>query len=302
MMNIASNNVVGKCDNKCLYNFDYPKTNIVATNLGKSIMLKVDDSTKPPVSYNNESYIVSAIYIFAPSVHNFNNVKTAGEIIIEHTSDTSSLKLMVCIPIIESSFRTKASVSLAKIINQVASKAPSDGEKTNFNESNFTLDDIVPNSKFFAYTGKDMHGTPANVIVFGSLDGIPVKQSIVSIMGSIIQPNNMSIGNYDLFFNSNGPGKNAEGIYIDCKPTGASADDSSDDSSGSDSGSFFNSPGFKTAVKTVLFTLFFVFIFYVLNYLYTMFTDDKLRLPVIPTFAEMRQNASNLIRRDNKKE
>ena len=107
-MNIASSKVVGKCDNKCLYNFAYPKTNIVATNLGKSIMLKVDDSTKSPVSYNNESYIVSAIYIFAPSVHNFNNDKTAGEIIIEHTSDTSSLKLMVCIPIIESSFRTKA--------------------------------------------------------------------------------------------------------------------------------------------------------------------------------------------------
>ena len=47
------------------------------------------------------------------------------------------------------------------------SNAPSSGETTNVNMSDFTLDTIVPKKPFYSYAGDDMSGANANFIVFG---------------------------------------------------------------------------------------------------------------------------------------
>jgi hypothetical protein len=43
-INISPQSITGKCDLKCAYNFDYPTTNLVATNNGTNIT--IDDAIR----------------------------------------------------------------------------------------------------------------------------------------------------------------------------------------------------------------------------------------------------------------
>ena len=84
-MNISPKNVSGKCDNKCSYEYNYPETNLVATNVGLFILLTCDATSHSPVIYNSEKYNVLNITLTSPSIHLFNNNKTNAEILIEHS-------------------------------------------------------------------------------------------------------------------------------------------------------------------------------------------------------------------------
>ena len=56
----AGNNT---CDLKCAYNFDYPETNLVATNSGILIQIAFDNNTATPVVYNQQKYSVTSMII-----------------------------------------------------------------------------------------------------------------------------------------------------------------------------------------------------------------------------------------------
>lgn len=289
-INISPQNVQGKCDNKCAYEFDYPDTNLVATNIGTLIMLKCDTS-KPSVIYNTEKYTVGSIFISSPSVHLFNNSKTDSEILIEHDCETGGSKLIVCIPIIESTNTSTSSSLLTEIINNVAANAPSKGETTNINISDFTLNSIVPKKPFYAYTGNDMNNTSANFIVYGLIEAIPLNSSTLSSLSNIISANSIPTPGDGLFYNSAGPGKkNNEGIYISCKPTGASEEETtvttSGSSSSSSSDSLWNNPTGKIIIEVILAIVLFLLLFAILNYAYTYLTDNPVKLPSlkIPSF------------------
>ena len=86
-INISPQNVYGKCDLKCVYNFKYKESSLTVKNNGVNISLTYDNSNVPPVLYNQEKYNVSQIMIFSPSLHLFNNNKVEAEIIIEHTPE-----------------------------------------------------------------------------------------------------------------------------------------------------------------------------------------------------------------------
>ena len=138
-INISRENIQGKCDLKCAYNFKYSESNSTARNNGVYISLTYDNSSVPPVLYNNEKYNVTNILITCPSLHTFNGAQAPAEIVIEHTPVKGGGQLFVAIPFSSSSESSTASNLVTKIIQSVATNAPSQGNSTNLSLTDFNL-------------------------------------------------------------------------------------------------------------------------------------------------------------------
>lgn len=223
-INIAPEKIYGKCDLKCAYDFKYTNTNLTATNMGVLIKLTCDNANVPPVTYNNLPYNVSTISIVAPSLHIFNGSQKPAEIIIQHTPKNGGDLLYVCIPITQSSDSSTATTLLSQVISSTAANAPAENETTNINISNFNLNDIVPKKPFYSYVGTGNYS--GDIIVFGNQFSIPLNDSTLKSLSSIIKPWPISMTtNGNLFLNRSGPnvsGAKDGGIYISCQPTGSS--------------------------------------------------------------------------------
>lgn len=284
-INISPKNVSGKCDSKCSYNFKYPETNLTAKNNDIMISLTCDNSSNPPVLYNFEKYNVSNIIIVTPSIHVFNNEVTNAELLIEHEPVSGGSTFFVCIPIIQSSNTTTASNLLTEIINDVASNAPSDGESTNINISNFTLDSIIPKKPFFSYTGPDMNNSSSEFVVFGKMEAIPLSSDTLTSLSQIIKAFPISTPGNSLFFNSSGPNvkKDDDGIYISCNPTGSSEEETdvsySKNSPNNNLGSLLNNSIIVLIIKILLGCILFIGIFAMLNYAFTLAVETPIKLP-----------------------
>jgi hypothetical protein len=118
------------------------------------------------------------------------------------------------VPIIESTNYTEATGLLTNIIDDVATNAPSEGEVTNINMSDFNLNNIVPKRPFFTYTGLDINSHSSDFIVFGQLEGIPLNSDTLNTLYQIIKECPLPTPGTDLFVNSKGPNvKKNDGIY-----------------------------------------------------------------------------------------
>jgi carbonic anhydrase len=286
-INISSQNIAGKCDVKCSYNFKYPETNLTAKNNGNMIRLTCDNTNTSPVTYNSEKYNVSNIIIIAPSIHIFNNEITNAEILIEHEPLNGGSKLFVCIPMIESSNTTTASNLITQIINYVASNAPRDGETTNINISNFTLDSVVPKKPFFSYNGTDINNSLSDFIVFGIIEAIPLSSDTLTSLKQIIQALPMKAPGNLLFFNSSGPSNGImdDGIYISCNPTGSSQEkidiNYEKNTSNNNLGNLLKNPIILIIIQIILGCILFLGIFMILNYTFTKILDYNIKIPKI---------------------
>lgn len=222
-INISPQSITGKCDLKCAYNFDYPTTNLIATNNGTTITIKFDNQNSTPVTFNNTKYIVLEMIITSPSLHLFNGSQTPAELIIMHSPQTGGAYLSVCIPIVQSSNTTDATNLVTEIIQLVSPNSV--GEPITLNISNFTLNDIVPKKPFYNFNSNTLGG---NCIVYGNTFAIPLSQTTLTTLSSMLKPGNLNdTGDGNLFFNSTGPNQSSsgsDGIYISCSPTGNSED------------------------------------------------------------------------------
>jgi len=281
-INISQQNVQGKCDLKCAYNFKYPESNSTAKNNGIMINLTYDNGSNPPVSYNTQNYTVSNISIVSPSVHTFNNTTANAEIIIEHVPSKGGQNFYVGIPIVSSTESSSASNILTDIIQSVANNAPADGESTNLSISDFTLQKIVPQKPYFSYT--DLNNS--DWIVFGLQDAIPLNSSILKTLGNIIKPYAMSTTGNSLFYNSTGPNTTSigDGIYISCQPTGSSEEEVDvvyeKNQVNYDLSTLFNNPTFLLIFQIILGIIIFIVVMFGLNYAYTYFTSDTIKIPI----------------------
>lgn len=288
-INISPQNIYGKCDLKCAYNFDYKESSLTVKNNGINISLTYDNSNTAPVSYNETKYNVSQIMLFAPSLHLFNNSKVDAEIIIEHVPESGGQNLFVCIPIVKSGDSKTSSMLLSQVIAGAASNAPAANETTNLNLSGFTLNKIVPKTPFFSYSGSYSNST-ADFIVFGKNNAVPLNEKVLSGLSSIIKPFPLPMLGDNLFLNDKGPntgGPVGDGIYISCQPTGSSEEEtditntkSSTDSDVSVSiGNIVNNSTFKLIMKIIVGILLFMTIFAGLAFAYSKLTDTPIKMP-----------------------
>jgi carbonic anhydrase len=282
-INISIKNIVGKCDLKCSYNFKYKDSNSTAKNNGVMISLTYDSTGSSPVIYNNEKYNVSGIMIVSPSMHLFNNASMPGEIVISHTPVKGGKQLNVGIPFVSSSESSNASQLITDIIEKVASNAPSQGDSTNLNMSGFNLQNIVPKKSFFSYSAG-----PADWIVFGAIDAIPLSSTTLETLQKIIKPYPIPMIAADLFYNSSGPNSGlqvGDGIYISCQPTGSSEEETAVEydkpSTSFDFSNILESPTLKLIIVIFIGMLLFLLIFFGINAFFNLLSPTVIKLPNI---------------------
>jgi len=268
----AGNNT---CDLKCAYNFDYPETNLVATNYGIMINCIFDNNTSTPVVYNQQKYSVTSMMIVSPSIHFFNGNQTnpAGnqtnaEIIISHTPSVSGNGLAVCIPIIQSNDSNEASNLVTNLIQSVSNSANQQGQKVNIN-TNITLNTIIPKQPFYSYTD----GNNTDFIVFDISDAIGINSDSITSLQQMIKPFPIPTPGNSLFYNKNGPNNSniGDGIYIKCNPVGASKDEVPVEYSKNSSSYDIFSGNNENVIKIILQILFVVLVFGVLVFIFMWF-------------------------------
>jgi hypothetical protein len=286
-INISAKNITGKCDLKCSYAFKYSESNSTAKNEGVAIGITYDSRSVPPVVYNNEKYTVSKIMITSPSLHTFNDNSMPGEIVVEHIPVKGGNNLKVCVPFTSSSESSSASNLITEVIEKVAANAPSEGDSTNLNISNFNLQNIIPRKPFFAYSINN-----DDFIVFGEIDAIPLSSSTINTLQQIIQPFPLPMPSAPLFYNSKGPISGlqiGDGLYISCQPTGSSDEETSvsydKNSSSFDFSNIFDSPVFKYLIMVIVGCLLFIIVFYGLSAFYNYLSSDAPKLPTLPKFS-----------------
>jgi hypothetical protein len=283
-IDISNKNISGKCDLKCAYNFQYPESNTTAKNQDVLINLSYDNSKSPPVTYNTQKYTVTQIIISSPSLHLFNGATTDAEIIIEHTPVKGGPGLFVGIPIKSSSDSSDASYLLKEIIDITGTNAPSQGESTNLSISEFTLNKIVPNKPYYSYTDNGKN----DWIMFGILDAIPLSSDTITILQKIIKPYPLPMTGGELFYNSSGPNstKVGEGIYISCKPTGSSKEETeveySKNTTSYDFSNILDNPVTKIIFQIIVGCILFIIVFMLFNFIYQWITTGETKLPSLP--------------------
>lgn len=277
-INIASQNVQGKCDLKCSYNFNYSESNTTAVNNGVMIQLSYDNSGTSPVTYNNQKYNVSNIIIVCPSIHTFNGSQASAEIIIGHTPVTSGPTLNVAIPITSSSESSTASNLITEIIQSVSTNAPSRGDSTNLSINGFTLKSIVPQKPFFSYT----ENSNTEWIIYSILYAIPLNSSTLNTLSQIIKPFPLPTQGGSLFYNSSGPNSTSStfgsGIYIKCNPTGSTSEETPVEYSKVTTSynliTLLQSPTAQLIVQIIIGCIIFIIVFGSANYFFSFATKS----------------------------
>jgi len=218
VINIEYTTNVLPCKEKCSYGFNYQNSTCVAINNGNYIGISYDKGVSAPVLYNSNKYEVSSIYIYSPSIHNFEGSLVAGEIVIEHTPISGGQYLNVSIPITEYGVFCD---SLNQIIADVAKYAPAQSESTTIQLKEFTLNKIVPNKPFLTYSDDNIIW-----IVYGKPNAVSLSTESLKSLSTIIEPYDPLTSDQQpiLYYNSTGPSL-ADGsseIYIDCQPVSSS--------------------------------------------------------------------------------
>ena len=184
--------------------------------------------------------------------------------------------MLVCIPIKSNNTSSESALFFQKLINTVASSAPSDGETTTVNVPKFNLDLLVPKKPFFAYSATEPFqpcSADVDYIVFSPLQAsLDIMPETLTKLETIIKSNSYDVKTGpNLFYNEKGPlSGNVDGqIYIDCQPVGTSEEttDIIVDNGTTNIGDWLKNPLFQLILGSLLFILILYLIKYGLNFI-----------------------------------
>ena len=277
-IDITKQNIYGNCDLKCSYNYKYSESNSVATNKGVFISLSYDKGTTAPVTFNNQNYYVSNIMLTNKSLHMFDGKYVDSELIVEHSPELGGDNLFVCIPIISSTSNSDASSFLSEIIETVSKNAPTEGDSSNLNISNFNLNNFIPKKPFYSYTGTQ--GLTGQVVVYDLNYAIALNDKILKKITKIIQPYPISLTGGNLFFNKIGPNniQLENGIYISCQPTGTSTEEVDVMNVNNNISSTFDSSDMTNIFYILLSFVVFIVLFGIISFIYNRLTSPPVKL------------------------
>lgn len=213
-----------KCYETCMFRFDYGTGSCMVTNMTTYISLTYD-SVNSTVTYNDVEYTVEDVRIYSPSLNKYYGDTVDAEVIITHTG-MSEKKLLVCIPVKSTDSKNKSTEFFSQIIPNV----PPKGERSpsTVNVSNFSLNNIVPQGSYYAYTGSlpypEFDGAN-DIIVFdpqiasSSLSVSNYKMLLKLIQGAGDVAVNSTYDIDNLYYNKVGSidVTGEDDIYIDCQ-------------------------------------------------------------------------------------
>lgn len=242
---------VGKCELKCEYAFEYQESNCTITNMGNSIQLSYDQSSIPEVEYNNTNYQVRKVQLFTPSLHKYNGSRADGEMLIFHSSGGKNL--IVSIPIIVSSSKTKTTRFFNQVADYVRNFVPNVSQTASMGNATYNLNDFVPEKSYYSYSGT-LPYSPCNgdyqYVVFSTDDmaQATISQNALDTFKRYISTSNSNT-RQNTYYRSQGPAKAGLGqgseddIYISCQPTGQSETQEAVRSGEAQSDNFFTETG-----------------------------------------------------------
>ena len=170
---------------------------------------------------------VDEIRLYRPSLHQYNGNSADAELIIKHIGNGSNV--LVCVPISISASKTASSDLLDTILSNTLSKAPNQGESTQINIKNFTLNDFVPTASFYSYKGTlpyDPCTGSYNYVVFDKRDGAQISTTGFSNLSKLISKRFSQIKTNEFFYNKTGSAEGlsttdlGDGFYLECDATG----------------------------------------------------------------------------------
>lgn len=276
---INNKNIAGKCDLKCKYIFQYNTSACVATNKGDYISLSYDNTSNPPVIYNDNGYNVKEVRLYSPSIHTYNGEKVDAELIVVHSSITGLNPLLVCLPVKVNDVDLIDASILSAIIKTIANNAPNKDETTNVNIQTYNLNNFIPYKPYFSYTGNLIYqpcDSEINYILFSpnekyiniSSNALEILQTVTTRHKYVVSKNPSK-----LYFNETGskPYTSNSNIYIDCQPV--TTENDIDQETIVFTG--INRPSFKVGdilknpfVQFSIGVLFFLIIFYIFSWLF----------------------------------
>jgi len=280
LLNISLKYIIGKCDLKCAYNFNYKDTTAIATNNGNMITIQQDDKV-PSVLYNKKKYYVLNSAILCPSIHFYNDKYADAEFMIVHAPTEGGPFLYVFIPIMISTGQPTSATSLiTDVIKSISLSANSSGQKVNIGD--FNLQKIVPNKPFVNYVSNNMEH-----IVFTLLDAIPITSSTINTLKDLISQISWETSSNDLYYNSSGPNSTSnvgEGIYISCNPTGVSTETTDvayvkDSIEAIDFNNLIENPNFIMLMQILAASLLFIIVCFIFNSFYNLIDGSKTMIP-----------------------
>lgn len=225
-VDIDINNIAGKCDLKCNYNFQYNNSACIATNKGTYISLSYDNTSNPSVIYNSSGYNVKEVRLYSPSIHTYNGARTEAELVIIHNSITGLNPLLVCVPIKLNDVDAVDSTILSIILKTTSNNAPNEDETTNVNIQNYNLNAFVPKTSYFSYKATLMYqpcdGNIDYIVFSPSQKYINISTNALEILQNITTKHKYRVSNNPskLYFNTKGSKAYTTNndIYIDCQP------------------------------------------------------------------------------------
>ena len=215
-VNILPTTIISNEKSKLNYNFK--KVGVSAVNKGKYLSIRPNDKSTISVSYTSTDvgschnggkgdYAVNEIRVFHPSLHTYNYIQAAGEIIISLNNISGGRNLIICIAITtRNGTQPNAASQLATIINHIANIGNSTGEGGTIQGLNFDLNKFMPVGKpFYSYTATLPYQpctACTDYIVYDMKDAsisldpntIGVLNTFIKATATNIQPINKKIG------------------------------------------------------------------------------------------------------------
>jgi carbonic anhydrase len=245
---------MNECNVYCTYGYDYNDSVCVVSRdpSGNYLDIKYDlknSGTNSQVIFNGESYNVTSLRLYQPSLHTYDGKQAPVELLIFHDGGVSN-KLVISIPYQSGSGSTSYTSSkiggqiLETIINDYSkfslssSSSSSSSNTQNLNITNFNLNNFIPNSQYYYYVGTELLNSgvcsqpkSTNYILFDltkggqyiSSDAISTLQNLISKSAFPIQTN--TLYKSAKFPNSNSAAAKSSEIYIDCNPAGSEGEE-----------------------------------------------------------------------------
>lgn len=221
------------CNNNCKFSFDYGVSSCLVKNSGQYLTLEYDG--KNQITYNNVPLRIQEIRLYQPSIHLFNGNNVDAELLIHHIGNNGE-NIMVCIPIIQQEIKSNSNQFFSQFLPFVSSE---EGEVSNINTKEWTLNNVVPKAPYNIYEGDLVYEpcSPNYLYVVFDVDYASTinnknLQTLKSLIGAVPTTYKEVNNDVELFYNEVGSRESyqttSEGdqIYIDCQPVD---DDEKDD-------------------------------------------------------------------------
>ena len=216
-----------KCDGKCQFSYSGDNFTVEALrNSGTFLSFDLSGPSGGGATFNGISYTPQELFIYSPSLHEYNGQKAEAETVIVLRS-VSARMLFVCTPLSVSG----TSGPVDSLINIASERTPSAAAGERAISEKVDLNTLFGDTQFFTYSGTGLGerttcDTGVRFVVYAPPNTKAILPGTLRKLQNIIKEDCKlpPVDNPSVVVNIDGPGGGVGGgdIYIKCEPTGSS--------------------------------------------------------------------------------